>query len=76
MHDALKRGCKLRPLITAVGVEPEKKGIETEQTRHDENATVAILNIGGVNDGVQALSHLGIARRMACSHPSRLTGLL
>ncbi len=35
----------MRPLIAAIGIELEKEGIETEQTRHDENAAIAILNI-------------------------------
>jgi len=39
-------------LIAAIGVELEQKWLQTEQRRHHEGATVAILNIGAVNDGV------------------------
>ena len=44
---------KLRPLITVIGEEFLQKRVRTEQTRHDENAAVAILNIGRMNDGVE-----------------------
>ena len=42
----------LRTLITAVGVEFEKKRIKTEHGRHKEFAAVAVLNVGGRHDGV------------------------
>jgi hypothetical protein len=45
----LLEGCAL---ITAIGVELQVKGIEAEQRRHHQDAAVAILNVGGVNDGV------------------------
>jgi hypothetical protein len=51
-HDALERGLELRSLIAAVGVKLEEKGLEAEQARHHENAAIAILNVGSVNDGV------------------------
>jgi hypothetical protein len=51
-HDALKRRLELRSLIAAIRLKLEKKGIEAEQTRHHENAAIAILNVGSVNDGV------------------------
>lgn len=43
---------ELRSLVAAIGVKLEKKGMEAEQRRHDENAAVAILDIRRVNDGV------------------------
>ena len=46
----------MRPLIAAIGVELEKKGIEPEQARHNENAAVAVLNIGRVDDGMHQQS--------------------
>ena len=39
-------------LISAIGVELQKKGIETEQGCHQEHAAVAILDVGGMHDGV------------------------
>ena len=42
----------LRPLIAAVGVELEKERIEAEQGCHEQRAAVAVLNVGGVHDGV------------------------
>ena len=39
-------------LIAAIGVELQQEWIQAEQRRHDEFATVAILNVGGVHDGV------------------------
>jgi hypothetical protein len=44
---------KLRSLIAAVGKERLQKGKHPEEGRHDENATIAILDIGRMNDGVQ-----------------------
>ena len=44
---------KLRSLISAVGEELFQKGKHPEQGRHDENAAIAILNVGRMNDGVE-----------------------
>jgi hypothetical protein len=44
---------KLRSLISAVGEERLQKGKHPEQGGHDENAAIAILNIGRMNDGVK-----------------------
>ena len=48
-----KRFGKLRSLISAVGEQRLQKGKHSEQGRHDENATIAILNVGRMNDGVE-----------------------
>jgi hypothetical protein len=48
-----KRFRKLRSLISAVGEQRLQKRKHPEQGRHDENATIAILNIGRMNDGVE-----------------------
>src|SRR3974390_1599211 len=47
-----KRFRKFRPLISAVGEERLQKWKHPEQCRHDENASVAILNVGRMNNGV------------------------
>ena len=39
-------------LIATIGVEPQQEWIKAEQRRHDEFAAIAILNVGGVHDGV------------------------
>jgi len=44
---------KFRSLITAVGEQHLQKGKHAEQCRHDENASIAILNVGRMNDGVE-----------------------
>jgi hypothetical protein len=44
---------KLRSLIPAVGEERLQKGKHPEQGRHDENAAIAILNVGRMNNGVE-----------------------
>ena len=44
---------KLRSLISAIGEECLQKGKHPEQCRHDEDAAVAILNVGRMNDGVE-----------------------
>jgi hypothetical protein len=48
-----KRFRKFRSLISAVGEERLQKGKHAEQRRHDENASIAILNVGRMNDGVE-----------------------
>ena len=50
--DFLERALELPALIAAVGVELEKERVEAEQSRHEQRAAVAILNVGGVHDGV------------------------
>jgi hypothetical protein len=44
---------KFRSLISAVGEELLQKGKHAEQGRHDEDAPIAILNVGRMNDGVE-----------------------
>jgi hypothetical protein len=40
-------------LISAVGEQRLQKRKHAEQCRHDENASIAILNVGRMNDGVE-----------------------
>jgi hypothetical protein len=44
---------KFWSLISAVGKQRLQKGKHAEQCRHDENASIAILNVGRMNDGVE-----------------------
>ncbi len=48
-----QRGLEFRSLVSAVGEEFFQNGKHPEQARHDENAAIAILNIGRMNDGVE-----------------------
>ena len=48
-----KRFRKVRSLISAVGEERLQKGKHPEQGRHDKNASIAILNVSRMNDGVE-----------------------
>ena len=48
-----KRFRKFRSLISAVGEERLQKWKHAKQCRHDENASIAILNVGRMNDGVE-----------------------
>jgi hypothetical protein len=48
-----KRFRKFRPLISAVGEERLQKRKHAEQCRHNENASIAILNVGWMNDGME-----------------------
>ena len=52
-NEFLQRALELRALVTAVGVELEKERIEAEQSRHEQRAAVAILNVGGVHDDAE-----------------------
>jgi len=48
-----QRLLELRSLISAVDEELFQKGKHPKQGRHDENAAIAILNVGRMNDGVE-----------------------
>ena len=48
-----KRFRKLRSLISAVGEQRLQKRNHPEQGRKQQDAAVAILDIGGMNDGVE-----------------------
>ena len=48
-----KRFRKFRSLISAVGEQRLQKWKHTEQGRHDENPSIAVLNVGRMNDGVE-----------------------
>jgi hypothetical protein len=48
-----QRLLELRSLVTTVGEELFQKGKHPKQGRHDENAAIAILNIGRMDDGVE-----------------------
>ena len=80
--DFLDGVSKLRPLITAIGVELRQEWEGAKQGRHHQRAAVAVLNIRGVHEGVHqqalcidedvpllALDFLAcvIARRIAAS---------
>jgi hypothetical protein len=52
-QDSGDRVAENRPLIGAVGKQLLKEWIPTEQRRQQCDAAVAILNAGGMNDGVQ-----------------------
>ena len=41
-----------RALIAAIGVELQQEWIHAEHGRYDQRATIAILNVSGVHDGV------------------------
>ena len=43
---------KLRPPVARVGVELQQERIHAEQRRHQEHATIAVLDVGGMHDGV------------------------
>jgi hypothetical protein len=43
---------KHRTLIAAIGVEFQQERIHAEHGRHDQRASIAILNVGGMDDGV------------------------
>ena len=51
-HYFRDRAPKRRALIAAIGVEFQQKRIQAEHRRHDQRTTIAILNVGGVHDGV------------------------
>ena len=52
-HDFRESLLELRPLIAGVGEQLLQERIHPEQRRKQQDAAVAILDIGGMNDGVE-----------------------
>ena len=52
-EDLCEGRLKYRPLIAAVGIELLQERIQAEQCGHHQDAAVTILDVGGMNDGVQ-----------------------
>ena len=52
LEDSPQRILESGALISAIGVEIEKEGIKAEQRCHHQHAAVAILDIGGMDEGV------------------------
>ena len=50
--DAAQSAPELWPLIATVGVELQRERVEAEQRAHEQHAAVAVLDVGGVDDGV------------------------
>ena len=51
--DFFQRVVELAPLIAGVGEQHLQEGIHPEQSRKQQDAAVAILDVSGMNDGVQ-----------------------
>ena len=51
-------------MVAAIGVELEQEGVEAKHARHQEHAAVAVLDIGGMDDGVEQQA-LGIYQDVA-----------
>ena len=51
-QNPLHRALELRPLIAAVGIELDQEWKSAEQARHQQRAAVAVLDVGGVHDGM------------------------
>jgi len=52
-QDLSKRLLELPPLIAGIGKQRLQEGISAEQGGQQQDATIAILNVGGMNDGMQ-----------------------
>jgi hypothetical protein len=51
--NARDRGGEHRALVGGIGEQGPQEWVHSKQSRHDENAAIAILNIGRMNDGVE-----------------------
>ena len=57
-HQQLGDTClELRSLIATIGEELSHKWIKTEQGRQQDEAAIAILDVGRMNDGLHQLVH-------------------
>jgi len=52
-QDCLARRVELAALIGGVGEQRLQERIHPKQRRQQQDAAVAVLNVGGMNDGVQ-----------------------
>ena len=52
-HDRPDRVLKHRPLIASIGVKLYQEREHAEQRRHQHGSAIAVLNVGGVNNGVE-----------------------
>lgn len=66
---------KQRPLVAAVSIKLAQKRIFGEHRPHQRDAPIAVLNIGGVNDGQQQQA-LSIYRDMALLAFNLLAGVI
>ncbi len=48
--DGSQPGLELRALVAAVGVEFQQERVQPEQRPHQQHATIAVLDVGGVDD--------------------------
>jgi len=51
-QDFRERPAKVRPLIGGVGEEPSQEGLRPKQRCEQHDAAVAVLDVGGMHDGV------------------------
>ena len=51
-QNPLYRALELWPLVAAVGIELDQERERAEQARHQQRPAVAVLDVGGVHDGV------------------------
>jgi hypothetical protein len=75
MHDPAQTALELRPLVSAVGVQLEQEGIQTEQGGHEQDATIAVLNGRRMHDGVQQQA-LGVYQDVALLTLDLLAGVV
>ena len=57
-------GLEVRPLIPAVGIELQQEGVEAEQRAHQQHATIAVLDVAGMDDRLHQQA-LGVDQDMA-----------
>src|SRR3954452_7476722 len=50
---ATQAGLELRAGVAAIGVELEQEGVEPEEAGHQQHASIAVLDVGRMHDGVQ-----------------------
>jgi hypothetical protein len=63
-QDVRQRLLELPPLVAGIGEQRLQKGIPAKEGGQQQDAAIAILNIGGMNDGVQQQAQ-GIYENMA-----------
>jgi hypothetical protein len=51
--NALQSELEFRPLIAAIGIELEQKRKHAKQRAHQQYTAIAVLNIGGMDDGAK-----------------------
>ena len=72
---AVQPGLEIWPLEATVGVQLEQEGVEAQQRAHQQQATIAIFSISGVDNGLHQRT-LGVDQEVPLIAPDFLASVV